>query len=604
MNLGENICKIMPLKIKNNPIIYLFGKTWQYSAGNRKNVLLYFLLFAIANAVNFVSPLIIAKVFNIVQRSGISSENFPEILFWLVVFSLSNFAFWCFHGPARIIENRNAFLASANYKKYLLDGILAFPLEWHMEHHSGDTIDKIGKGTNAMFQFSHNTFQFFAVLFKFISSYLILAYFNIHAAYIVLLVVYAAIFVIVRFDRVIVPQYDEIYHLENKASEKIFDAISNITTVIILRIERLISSSIYRQIMAPFGIFQKNSRVNEIKWFLSAMFGNFMIVLVLGTYLYSEIRSGEAILIGTVYLLYEYVRRIEDNFYNIAYMYSDVVRQRSAVANSEEIVNDFTEFRKFQQIKSVSDWNEIRIEGLNFSYRTKEGTNLHLDGVSLLIKKGERMALIGESGSGKTTLLKIIRELYHPNAGDFYVDGKNLKHGFASISSGIALIPQDPEIFSTTIRENITVGVPYGDDYIRKFTDMACFTEVAEKLPHKLESYIFEKGVNLSGGEKQRLALARGLMACEDKSIILLDEPTSSVDTKNELKIYQNIFREFKEKTIIASVHRLHLLPMFDKIYFFKSGRIIASGSLGDLLSSSKEFRSLWKKYHKPAVHR
>ena len=127
---------------------------------------------------------------------------------------------------------------------------------------------------------------------------------------------------------------------------------------------------------------------------------------------------------------------------------------------------------------------------------------------------------------------------------------------------------------------------------------MARFTDVAERLPKKLDSFIFEKGVNLSGGEKQRLALARGLMACVDKAIVLLDEPTSSVDTKNELEIYHNIFREFKEKTILASVHRLHLLSLFDTIYYFKGGKIIASGTLDELLATSAEFQDLWEKYH------
>ena len=135
------------------------------------------------------------------------------------------------------------------------------------------------------------------------------------------------------------------------------------------------------------------------------------------------------------------------------------------------------------------------------------------------------------------------------------------------MSHAIALIPQEPEIFATTIRENITVGVDRSLKEIKKFTDLARFTVVAERLPKKFESSIVEKGVNLSGGEKQRLALARGLMACQDKSIVLLDEPTSSVDFRNEMQIYQNIFAEFKDKAII-SIHRLHLL-LFDHIYAF-----------------------------------
>ena len=193
--------------------------------------------------------------------------------------------------------------------------------------------------------------------------------------------------------------------------------------------------------------------------------------------------------------------------------------------------------------------------------------------------------------------MKVIRELYKPQTASVFADGKKLTGGFGAISSEITLIPQEPEIFATTILENITLGVDHEMQEVRKFTDMARFTEVADNLPREFNSSIKEKGVNLSGGEKQRLALARGLLACADKSIVLLDEPTSSIDVATELSIYQNIFQDFCDKSIVASVHRLHLLPMFDNIYFFSEGKILASGSFGELLESSAEFKELWNKY-------
>lgn len=217
--------------------------------------------------------------------------------------------------------------------------------------------------------------------------------------------------------------------------------------------------------------------------------------------------------------------------------------------------------------------------------------------VAMTIKKGERIAVIGESGGGKSTFLKLFRDLYHPKHVELIIDNKKTKENFASIRDSISLIPQDPEIFATTIRENITVGVEYADNIIKQYTDAACFSDVVARLPHGLESSIVEKGVNLSGGEKQRLALVRGLLASQDKEIVLLDEPTSSVDMTNELNIYQNIFSLFGGKTIISSIHRLHLLSLFDTIYFFKNGKIIASGSFTELKERSKDFQDLWNRY-------
>ena len=584
--------------MQNNPVVYLTKKMWRYAQGNRHNVILYVLFFVIANSISFLEPLVIARMLNIVQERGITPQSFHSLLFYLSILLLISVGFWTFHGPARVIENKNAFLVRANYKKYLVDGVMAFPISWHTDHHSGDTIDKIEKGTTSLFNFSGNTYAIIQSLVRLISSYLALSYFDLHAGYIVLLMVAITLTLIARFDKILVRQYKMIYGAENRISEKIFDVISNITTVIILRIETLVSSSIYERIMEPFKLFGKNKKIGETKWFLVSLCSTTMTVLVLGSYFYASMKTNAVILVGTVYALYGYVGRISDLFFNFAYMYGNILQQKAAVMNAEEVANEFQNEQKAAAIELGLTWNELRINSLTFSYHTKEGADLHLDDVSLAIHRGERIALIGESGSGKTTLLKIIRELYHPQHVSVWLDGKLLTHAFQSISSDIALIPQDPEIFSTTIRENITVGVDHNDAYIKRFTDMACFTEVAEHLPSKLNSFIFEKGVNLSGGEKQRLALARGLMACDDKAIVLLDEPTSSVDTKNELRIYQNILSEFKNKTIIASVHRLHLLTLFDTIYYFKAGKIIASGALDELLASSGEFQELWKKYH------
>jgi ATP-binding cassette, subfamily B, bacterial len=218
------------------------------------------------------------------------------------------------------------------------------------------------------------------------------------------------------------------------------------------------------------------------------------------------------------------------------------------------------------------------------------------------LKKGEKIALIGDSGSGKTTFLKLLRGLYpQQNAKLILVNkkGKVALQSFDSVSDKMSLIPQDPELFTSSIRENITMGIDCTDDELKKYSDMARFTDVINRLPNKLDSSIKEKGVNLSGGEKQRLALSRGLLASSDKEILMLDEPTSSVDSRNELEIYNNIFKAYKGKTIISSIHRLHLLPLFDTIYFFEKGKIVASGSLDSLLKTSPKFNKLWQKYHK-----
>ncbi|MBI4122298.1 MAG: ABC transporter ATP-binding protein [Parcubacteria group bacterium] len=591
------------MKLQNNPVVYLSSKMWKYSQGNRGSVVLYVLLFLLANGLSFLDPLIIAKIINILQERGLNEQSLPDLLFYLGVFFVLNLGFWCFHGPARIIERQNAFLVRFNYKKHLLGGVMAFPLEWHTDHHSGDTIDKVEKGTHALYDFSSDTFQIIENVISLTSSYLVLIYFNVHAGYIVLSMVALSAFLVGRFDKVLAGQYRRLYQVDNKISAKVFDTISNITTIIILRIERLVSSSLFKKMMEPFQLFMTNAKLNEVKWFLVSMCGTAMTVAVIGSYLYMHSGPGQVLMLGTVYALYGYLERIGQVFYRFTYMYGELVQRKSAVMNAEEISNDLRRRGKNTKVLLANDWREIRVKDLTFSYQSSQGNNLHLNHLSFSLHRGERIAFIGVSGSGKTTVLKVIRDLYHPKKGTILLDDVPLKNGFRDISSSLSLIPQDPEIFSTTIRENITVGVPYSADDIKRFTDMACFTSVVKRLPNGLASLIYEKGVNLSGGEKQRLALSRGLLASQDKAIILLDEPTSSVDSKNELQIYKNIFNAYKGKTVVSTIHRLHLLPLFDRIYIFKAGKIIGTGSFKELLETSKEFKKLWGQYEKVSRH-
>jgi ATP-binding cassette subfamily B protein len=135
------------------------------------------------------------------------------------------------------------------------------------------------------------------------------------------------------------------------------------------------------------------------------------------------------------------------------------------------------------------------------------------------------------------------------------------------LSHYASLIPQDPEIFEQTIRYNITMGLDVDDATIMQMCDLARFSDVLATLPNGLDTDIKEKGVNLSGGQKQRLALARGLLMAADSRLLLLDESTSSVDVHNEKMIYEQIFATYSDKCIVASIHKLHLLPLFDYIY-------------------------------------
>jgi ATP-binding cassette subfamily B protein len=577
--------------MNGNPLAYLYVKTWHYSEGNRKSVVWFWSMFVISESIEvLIYPFIWAKIMRVIQEKGITDQSFQTLMILLGAILASTLTVWAIHGPARFLESVNAFLVRLNYRKFLLRGVMTFPMDWHADHHSGDTIDKIEKGTGGMYRFSESSFQIIYSIVKLILSYSMLVYFFPPSGVIVFIMMVLIFLVVTRFDRILVTQYEVLNQNENDVTAKVFDSISNITTVIILRVERLVFDAIIKKAESPFKLYKRNIFLNELKWFLVAFLCTVTVVFVMGAYFYRHYGAVGGVLVGNVYLLYRYLGNITDIFERFTYMYGDVLQQRARVTNSEEISNDFVGGSFSNHVLS-KDWKQLEINNLSFSY----GGEQSLKNVSLSLKRGMKYAFVGKSGSGKTTMLHLMRDLYHPSTLDLSVDGQNIPCGFEGISRAIALIPQSPEIFAGTILVNLTLGATYSDKFVRHYTDLACFSEVVDALPNGLESVINEKGVNLSGGQKQRLALARGLIASHGKDIVLLDEPTSSLDWENQAKFFENIFLDLSGKTIVSSLHSLHLLPLFDIIYVLDEGKIVGSGTLSELLNGCPEFVELWQ---------
>ena len=294
---------------------------------------------------------------------------------------------------------------------------------------------------------------------------------------------------------------------------------------------------------------------------------------------------------------FEYLRRIGDSFYNFAGLYGTTVQQVADLESADPL------FESHKQMAGVSSsgemprkWNEVEVRDLYFTYADDKQRIHHLENVAVDLTKGKAIAFVGESGSGKSTLLNLLRGLQPADRVRVLCDESPLPDQLRHLSHVTTLLPQDPEIFSDTIRFNITFGLGATDEEIENAIRVARFESVLSRLPNGLETNISEKGVNLSGGEKQRLALARGLFFAKDSDVVLLDEPTSSVDQRNERLIYKNILREFKGACIVSSIHKLNLLDLFDYIYVFADGRVAEQGTLSQLLAINGHLSSLWQK--------
>lgn len=476
-------------------------------------------------------------------------------------------------------------------------------MKWHQDHHSGDTINRINKAASALYHFSAEQFMYITYTVMFVGPLVALAFISPIVA---LMATASGLFcgyVIGRYDRVLVPMLLEENTREHHFSSAFFDYVSNITTIITLRIGEQTRGELARRLAHIYPVLRKSITLNEFKWFSLTLIRVGIEVAVLMFYIWSQLKDGNALQIGLTVMVYQYLRQLSQNFVGFAGSYEKVVRWRADFGAVDALKADHAALPPRPAREALAGWEHIAIRDINFSYEDKEHQNHQLHDVSVQFKRGERIALVGESGAGKSTLLGLLRGIYPCPAAVVEVDGKPMGQGLNALSRLTTLIPQDPEIFENTIRYNITTGIDHTEDELMEAIHIAGFDTVLPRLEQGVETDIREKGVNLSGGEKQRLALARGVFAARQSSILLLDEPTSSIDGATERRIYERMFAAFPRSTLVSSIHRLHLLEVFDRIYVMRLGMAVQEGSLKTLLAEkSGPFAAMWKHYHQVHV--
>ena len=234
----------------------------------------------------------------------------------------------------------------------------------------------------------------------------------------------------------------------------------------------------------------------------------------------------------------------------------------------------------------------LRLEQVDFEYMEGRPT---LEGIDLDVPAGRTIALIGHTGSGKTTLTSLVPRFYDVTAGRVLVDGVDVRDvTLHSLRRSIGVIPQDPFLFSATVRENITFGAPdLGDDEVEHIARLAQAHEFVERLPDGYDTVIGERGITLSGGQRQRLAIARAIAV--DPRILILDDATASVDATTEAKIRLGLREAMRGRTTLIIAHRLSTISLADEIVVLDAGRIAARGTHEELLQASQVYRDIYE---------
>ncbi len=288
---------------------------------------------------------------------------------------------------------------------------------------------------------------------------------------------------------------------------------------------------------------------------------------------------------AAILMLIDPISHISTNFND--YKQAEASIKRLQNINLEPIEDDNENSKRIFNIDG-----KISFKKVNFEYKKDDQV---LKNINLEIKKGEVTAFVGASGAGKSTMMSLILKFLKPNNGDIFIDDKNLKLlNTKDIRKNIALVPQQPFLFSGKIIDVIRMGRSFTKEEVIESAKKANAHHFIQKLPDKYETNINERGSNFSGGQIQRIAIARAILG--NPSILLLDEATSALDAESESEVQEGLNRAMKNRTVIVIAHRLATTQEADKIVVFDKGEIIEVGKHIDLLNTGGIYKELCEK--------
>ncbi len=474
-------------------------------------------------------------------------------------------------------------------RKYFFH-ILSLSHRFHTTHKTGSLISRLTRSGGAMERMTDVlVFNVSPLLFNLIIVGGSLIYFSVAPAIVVFIITIVFIsysFVILQIQRKYTIKANE---TEDREKGNVADFFINIDSIKYFGKEKVVNNRFKNLSDNTKKAFLKNW--DFYRWMsagqalILALGTFFLIYFPLTQFLDGDLTLGTLVFIYTIYgnlfwPLFGFVHGIRAYYRSMA--------DFDALFRYGKIENEVNEKKGAGKLEVKQ--GKIKFNNVTFSY----GKRKLFENFNLKIPKGKKVALVGHSGCGKTTLIKLLYRLYDVDSGEITIDNKYIRNvKKQSLREEMSIVPQEAILFDDSIYNNIKFSNPKASKKdVMKAVKFAQLDEFIENLPNKEKTIVGERGVRLSGGEKQRVSIARAILA--NKKILILDEATSSLDSETEAEIQRDLEKLMENRTSIIIAHRLSTIMKADKIVVMRKGKIVQEGTHRELISEEGEYRRLW----------
>lgn len=479
-----------------------------------------------------------------------------------------------------------------NLEVEMVSHLLNMPMKFHKDKKTGEVLRKIDKGIDQIFNVLDSTvFSFFPDIISFVVAIAILMATEWRLAVILSATSVCYVLVTWLYTKEIVKKQKVMHRAWEKAYGEMYDSVSNVHTVKATANELWERKKFSRSFNHAGVIFKNWRRVwQKMNIWQGLLFStSFVVVFGMGVLM---LRSG-TLTAGKLVMFAGYIGLLTSPLSRLSSQYRSV--QSAIVAFRRAAKVYFTPAEEDSDSAVILEQmnGEVVFDNVSFNYKKDK---LILDGISFKTGAGEKIAIVGESGVGKTTLVDLISRYYFATKGKILIDGVNIKDiKLKFLRSQIALVPQEVMLFNDTIGNNIKYGKPDAtEEEIIEAAKVSNAYEFIEKFPKKLEQIVGERGIKLSTGQKQRIAIARAII--RNPKILILDEATSALDSVSEKLVQEALEKLIFGRTTFIIAHRLSTIKNADKIIVLEKGRIVEMGSHAELIDNPHGvYRNFWE---------